>query len=328
MKYVIALTLAFTSVIALAQTSNVNLKKKKQVAAPSAKKISKPAASAVKQAPVTAPAAPVATSTAEVDNSTMGILKQRLQIRYFSELLGPNFKKWDDNQVDTDAKGNFSRSSSPTNMFNQVSFRWLVAENTRVAIEPRFTTQFGDRNELDKNDDKQVVVQEDHRIRIYKNYWNSENKIWSTTLSFGNRFPTSRASKDGNIIAQPEILHITSAQVTPSLNFSLWNQARYYWFEQKVDRERYRFYTSPSMTYTFNDTYSAYVQYEFEIQHNQPEGKRKYNYTVESLQDLYLGLNINLTQSFTVMPFIRTPTMKKFSDQTLHVGAWFMAALF
>lgn len=319
MKLVIALALALTSTFSLAQTSSVSVKKKKTTA------------------PAPAPTAPVAAtnvSTGSTDSPTMKILKDRLQVRYFAEFLGPQVSKWDDNQVDADDNGRYSRSNSPINMFNQFSIRWRVKDQNRLAFEPRFTTNFGDRNDLsaDGQNDQQVVVMEDFRIRYNMPYWTSSDKVFSTVLSVGNRFPTSRASKDANIVAQPEILHITNFQATPSLSFSLWNQFRYYWYESKVDRERYRLYTGPSVTYIMSDTFELFAMYEHEIQHNQPEGKRKYNYTKESLQDTYLGVNININPSFTIYPFIRLAQLKRweYEDQrdTAQIGAWLMGSIF
>jgi hypothetical protein len=317
MKLVIALALALTSSLSLAQSSSVKVKKKTTTApAPAAK----------------APMAATNVSTGSTDSATMKILKDRLQVRYFAEFLGPQANRWDDNQVDADDNGRFTKSSEPINMFNQFSIRWRVKDQNRLAIEPRFTTHFGDRNELGQNEDTQVVRMEDFRIRYNMPYWASADKVYSTVLSVGNRFPTSRASKDANIVAQPEFLHITNFQATPSLSFSLWNQLRYYWYESKVDRERYRFYTGPSMTYVFNDTFELFVMYEHELQHNQPEGKRAYNYTQESLQDTYMGVNININPSFTIYPFIRLAQLKRweYEDQrdTAQIGAWLMGSIF
>lgn len=328
MKTVIALALMLTSALALAQTSNVKVKKKATT------KTTAPVAAPKAAAPTTA--APVAAnvSTASTDSETMKILKDRLQVRYFGEFLGPQMNKWDDNQVDVDGKGRYSRSNAPINLFSQISIRWRTHDAYRIAIEPRFTTQFGDRGDLDADgqNDQAVNILEDFRIRYNMPYWASSDKVWSTVLSVGNRFPTSRASKDANIVAQPEILHITNFQATSSLNFSLWNQLRYYWYEEKVDSERYRLYTAPSMTYVFNDTFELFIMYEHEFQHRAAEGTRKYNYVKESLQDVYAGVNININPSFTIYPFIRMAQLKRWEweDQrdTAQIGAWLMGAIF
>lgn len=324
MKLVTVLALALSSSVAFAQTTP----KKSSTKLPA-----KPAAAASTPAVTT----PTNTSVATEESGTMKILKEKLQIRYFSEFLGPNVEKWDDNQVDVDGyggdgKGKYSRSSDPINLFNQFSFRWLVAPTTRFLVDARFTTQFGDRNGIAEGSDQQVIVQEDHRIGFNYGYWQSADKTWSTNILPRVRFATSEASQDANIILQPDFLHVLSFQATPSLNFSHWSTVRYYWFEQKVDQERYRWYNSFSTTYILNDTFEIYLQYEHELQHRAAEGARKYTYMKESLQDLYAGVNMNLTPSLTIMPFIRFAQLQRWGweDQreTMQIGAWIMGNIF
>lgn len=326
MKLVTVLALALSSSLALAQTSP----KKSSTKLPA-----KPAAAA--PAPAATTATPANTSVATEESGTMKILKEKLQIRYFAEFLGPNIEKWDDNQVDVDGyggdgKGKFARSTDPINMFNQFSFRWKVGAATRAFWDARFTTQFGDRNGIGEGSDKQVIVQEDQRIGLNYGYFASTDKVWTANFLPRVRLPTSEASQDANIVLQPDFLHVLSFQATPSLNFSLFSAVRYYWFEQKVDKERYRIYNSPSMTYVFNDTFELFLSYEHELQHNTAEGARKYTYAKESLQDVYAGMNINFTPSLTIMPFIRLAQLQRWGweDQreTMQLGAWIMGNIF
>lgn len=324
MKLVTVLALALSSSVALAQTAP----KKSTTKLPA-----KPAAAASTPAVST----PVNTSVATEESGTMKILKEKLQVRYFGEFLGPGIRKWEDNQIDVDGhggngKGKVERQSSPINLFNQFSFRWKVAPTTRAFWDARFTTQFGDRNEIGDGDDQQVVVQEDQRIGLNYGYYTSADKVWSASFLPRLRLPTSEASQDSNIILQPDLLHVTSFQATPALNFSLFNAIRYYWYEQKVDSERYRIYTSPSVTYVFNDTFELFVSYEHELQHREAEGDKSFFLLKESLQDVYAGVNINITPSLTVMPFLRLAQLQRlgWDDQqdTAQVGAWILGNIF
>ncbi len=291
------------------------------------KKAPKKATKSVSTAPVApAPAAPPK--------------PQFMQIRYFAELLGSSIDKLEDNQIWTgtgEIRGTRKapRQSDPLNLFNQFSFRFLVGENTRLYVEPRFFLQFGDRNDL-VNDakadgssvDAQVIQQLDHRIGFMSNYWTSADKKWSTTYRLGTRLPTDRASKNSNIVLQPEALHITNFTPNTKWSFGLWNQLRYYWYEEQVDNERWRLYTGPSMTYTINDIWSIFVMYEHELQHSAPEGKRHFLYGQESLQDVYAGVNYNINPSFTVYPFIRFSQVSRVDPETMQWGLWLMAALY
>lgn len=269
-------------------------------------------------------------STGEIsESSTMKLLREKLQVRYFAEFLGPNVVKWDENQVDVDGKGNYAKSDEPIGTFHQFSLRWKVADTTRIYVEPRFTTHFADRDELRAaGGDDSSVRMEDFRGGVMSNYWSSEDKIFSTTYRVGSRFSTSQASRESDITAQPEALHIFSWQPTAALNVSLWNQVRYYWYQAEVDNERWRLYTAPSVTYVLNDTFSVFVMYEHEQNHSAPEGKRNYFHSVNTLQDVYAGVNINVNPSLTIYPFVRMAQLKKLNDETLQVGAWIMGAIF
>ena len=278
------------------------------------------------------------TSSSSVGNTTTGdvskssfrkTLDEHLQVRYFAEFLGPNVKRFDVKYVDVDSKGNYSAAEDPIGTFHQFSVRWKTGNSARVFVEPRFTTHFGDRAQLQAADKESGAIRmEDFRAGVMDNYWSSEGKVWSTTYRLGNRFPTSEASRDSNITAQPEGLHILSWTPNKEWNVSLWNQLRYYWYETQVDNERWRLYTGPSVTYTFNDTYSAFVMYEHEQQHSASEGKRSYLHSVNTLQDIYAGVNINITPSLTVYPFVRMAQLRKFNDETMQIGAWVMGAIF
>lgn len=282
--------------------------------------------------PIAAPAATPATQNISVgsaqESRPMKYLAEHLQVRYFSEFLGPNVVKWDDNQVDVDTKGNYAKSSEPIGMFHQFSFRWKIASETRIFAEPRFTTHFGDRNEISAGDDQHAFRMEDFRAGVMSKYWVDGSGRWSTTVRAGARLPTSQASRDAQIVAQPEMLHITSFQANSRFNVSLWNQIRYYAYESSVDEERWRLYTGPSVTYAFNDSYELFVMYESELQHRAPAGKRDYFHARDILQDVYAGVNININPSLTVYPFIRTAQLRKFNDETMQIGAWVMGAVF
>ena len=308
---------------ALAQTARRPKRQGARKAAPTAKpRVLRTAP--VSTAPATAAPAPAAPP-------------QFLQIRYFGEYAGSNLYRWDDTLVDVDGKRNYSDSigSDPLQWFHQFSFRFLVADNIRLFVEPRFVTQFGGRNEMGAEEDQQFIQQLDHRFGLMSNYWASADGVWSTTYRLGTRLPTSRGDKNAQHILQPEALHITNLTISPQLSFGLWNQIRYYWYEQNVDAERWRLYTGPSMTYTIDDIWSVFVMYEHEYQHrsrggNTGNGRRRRNFFngEEILQDVYAGVNYNINPSLTFYPFIRFAQVSKWDTQTMQAGFWLMGAIY
>ncbi len=329
--FVLIFVVAALTSSALAQT---NRRQKRQAAKPVA-------------APVTA--APVSTAPAATPAPAPAAPPQFLQIRYFGEFLGSNLYRWDDKLTDVDgkrntnSKRNYFDGADPTQWFHQFSFRMLVADNVRLIIEPRFITQVGGRNKMGGADDKQLVQQADHRVGFLSNYWNSDDKVWSTTYRLSARLPTSRADKNSGHILQFDPTHITSYKLSEKVSFGLYNTYRYYWYESSKDAQRWRLYTSPSVTYTIDDVWSIFVSYEHEYSHRSnasaptnnatgenvgSERRRSFFNAHETLQDVYAGVNYNINPSLTFYPFIRFAQVSKWDTQTMQAGFWLMGAIY
>lgn len=330
--WAVALLVATSITSAEAQTAkrkNSQTRPTARRTAPAARKTAPARAQSVKAKQTTAPVSPVIPSTAAP--TTPVAAPQFLQIRYFGEFLGSNLYRWDDTLTDVDAKRDYSAGTDPLQWFHQFSFRFMLADNMRLWIEPRFITQHGGRNKMGADEDKQSIQQLDHRVRLQSNYWTSEDKMWSTTIIAGTRLPTDRGSKNARIILQPEALHITGLTLNETWSFGLWNQVRYYWYETALDDERWRLYTGPSVTYTIDDIWSVFVMYEHEMTHRSRAGagnRRGFWSMEETLQDVYAGVNYNINPSLTFYPFIRFAQVSKWDTQTQQVGFWLMGAIY
>lgn len=262
----------------------------------------------------------------KVDNSWSATVVKKLRINYFSELLGPGFDSQDGNIPDVDGKGNAVDNPEPTQLWNQISIGWHVTDNWRLIFNPRFTAQIGNRDDLPT--DNSVLRTEDFLAGIQGTLWKSG--AWSVWVRPAYRLPTSRASRDSNWNGQVEWLHIIDRAPGTDTKWGvgMWTLARAYVPTDETTSERWRLYNAPYVTYTINDKWRAEVFYENEIQHNQPRGKRDYNYSRNTLQSGMTGVTYTISPSLSIFPFIRYYTVRKLDPSTMGLGAWIQAALF
>lgn len=261
-----------------------------------------------------------------LDQSWTKLVKEKLRINYFSEFLGPGFESETGNIPDVDSKGNAVENTEPAQLWNQISIGWNVTEQWRLIFNPRFTLQVGQRDDLPSDDG--VLRTEDFLVGFQGTLWS--NGPWSVWIRPGYRLPTSRFTRDANWNGEVEWLHIIDRAPGTDTKWGVgvWTQARFYVPTEDSTNERWRLYNAPYVTYTINDKWRAEVFYENTIQHNELRGKRDYNYARNSMQSAMTGVTYNINPSLSVFPFIRYYTVRKFSADTMGLGAWISAALF
>lgn len=261
-----------------------------------------------------------------VDMTWAETVKKKLRINYFSEYLGPGFESRDGNIPDVDSKGNAVDNPEPAQFWNQISIGWNVTEQWRLIFNPRFTLQVGNRDDLPSDDG--ILRTEDFLVGFQGTLWSSGP--WSVWIRPGYRLPTSRFTRDANWNGEAEWLHIIDRAPEKDMKWGvgMWTQIRMYVPTEDTTNERWRIYNAPYVTYTFNDKWRAEVFYENTIQHNELRGKRDYNYARNTMQSAMTGVTYNINPSLSVFPFIRYYTVRKFSADTMGLGAWISAALF
>ena len=260
------------------------------------------------------------------DDNVKKVLRERLRIGYFSEFLGPALNNGEGTYPDVDGKGNFVRGSEPIQLWNQVSFGWQVNKTWRAIVNPRFTTQLGDRSRL--AEDNGVLRTEDFLVGAQGTIWQSGP--WSLWVRPAYRLPTSRATRDANWNGQVEWLHIIDRAPGTDTKWGvgMWTMYRHYVPSAETTNERWRLYAAPYVTYTFNDKWRWEGYYENEIQHNEAFGKRDLNYARRTLQSGFTGFTYTISPSLSVFPFVRMYTVRKFDADTMGFGAWIIASLF
>jgi hypothetical protein len=261
----------------------------------------------------------------DADQSWSKTVYDKLRINYFSEYLGPNLARINDEQPDVDAKGNYADTPEPAQLWNQVSFNWKLNDTWSLIINPRFTLQLGSTIDLPSDDG--LFRTEDFLVGAQGTIW--KNGPWSIWARPGYRLPTSRGTRDANWNGQVEWLHIldwTSPET--KWNFGAWNMYRFYVPTEESTNERWRIYFAPYVTYTLNSKWRLEAFYENEIQHNEEIGAKNYNYAVRTLQSAMTGVTYTISPSLSVFPFLRYYTVRKFDAETIGFGAWIIARLF
>jgi hypothetical protein len=264
--------------------------------------------------------------TEKQESNFQKLVKDHLKIGYFSELLGPALTNEEGTYPDVDSKGNYVQGKEPIQLWNQVSFGWKLDSTWRAIFNPRFTTQFGDRSRLMQNDG--ILRTEDFLVGAQGTIWKSGQ--WSLWVRPAYRLPTSRATIDANWNGQAEWLHILDRApgTDTKWGMGMWTMYRHYVPSSESTNERWRLYVAPYLTYTINDKIRLEGYYENEIQHNQEIGYKDLNYSQRTLQSAFTGFTYTFSPKFSVFPFIRMYSVRKFDTDTMGVGAWFIATLF
>jgi hypothetical protein len=272
---------------------------------------------------------PSNTSTSNLGSKTWEFIKAKVQVKYFSETMGPSITKGGDRQVEWDSKQNYQKGQDPISVFNQVSVNYAINKKWTFVAQPRFTYRFGDTEGYEKNQDKGPFQMEDTRTAVQGAYWTNADESMSLFVRAGVRLPTDRNSQNANVYLQPDVANFFDWTINKNWAVFVWQSYRTYLYHSSSSQERWRFYNAPGFTYSWNDKWQFVAFYENEIVHNQPQpGKRKYNYAVSNYEDIYMGPQYVASKSLTLYPFLRPSQLDKPSIETTAVGLWVMARLF
>jgi len=269
------------------------------------------------------------TSSTNLGSKTWELIKSKTKVRYFSETMGPSITKGGDRQVEWDEKKNYVKGQDPIGTFNQISLNWKLNDNWDYVVQPRFTYRFGDTEGYDKGQDKGPFQLEDTRTAIQGVYWSSSDQSMTLFLRAGVRLPTDRNNQIAQVAYQPDIANFFDWTINKNWAVFFWQSFRSYVYHSSSSQERWRLYSAPGFTYSFNDKWQFVAFYENEISHNIPKaGSKKWNYAVSNYEDIYMGPQYVVGPSLTLYPFLRPSQLDRPSLETTAVGLWVMAKAF
>lgn len=263
------------------------------------------------------------TSSTELSSLSWGKIKERFRISYFSETLGPSIKKWDDNEIEDDGR----KKREPMTMYHSFNVRYSLTEKFNLFLSPRVSTVIGDRNDLRKNSDPHVVVMDDWQFGIFYTFYKTP------TFQYNNRFthraPFSTKSRNENIDSQIEWQHDFTWMPRPEWRIILWNNYRYYAFNEDATEERYRINFTTLINYQINDKFNAQMMHEWDMQHRNTNDSSSPKHRDPLFLKRYknyfsYGMGYSPVPSLTIIPFLRILDERNIRNETTMVGLWIL----
>jgi len=268
-------------------------------------------------------------STSNFGSKTWEMIRSKLQVKYFSETMGPSITKGGDRQVEWDKKKNYTQGQDPISVFNQVSINWAINDKWTYVFQPRFTYRIGDTNGYADNQDRGPFQMEDTRTAVQGVYWSNADESMTLFVRAGARLPTDQNGQNANTYLQPDVSNFFDWTINKKWAVFVWQSFRTYLYHSSSTQERWRFYNAPGFTYTINDKWQFVAFYENEISHNIPKsGVRKLNYAVSNYEDIYFGPQYVVSKTLTLYPFLRPSQLNKPGLDTTAAGLWVMAKVF
>lgn len=275
--------------------------------------------------------APVNTSFGQSSIFSLESLKTQFKINYFSETVGPSIKKWDDNEVYyNDSTQTYSKSRTPMTMYHSFNVRYLYSDQLNIFMSPRFSTVFGDRNDLKSTQEQRNIYSDDWQFGIFYTLIKNKNFQYNNRLT--HRAPISKNSQDENIISQVEWQHDLTYAFTPSLRGILWNNYRYYVYNENSTIERYRINFTGLLNYTLNDTWNVQFMNDFDLQHrgdkdvNSPKHRKFFNMK-RNRNYMSFGVGYTPIRNLTFIPYVRILDERNIRNETTTLGLWILGKL-
>lgn len=250
------------------------------------------------------------TATTETVSKTEVIVKKtpfekfsdRLKIGYFGAYQGSSLGQWDYSALDE--KGAKTKDYAH-NLWNQVSFNYNFGWKMNFVINPRFVINTGSTRYHAAND-KGLVSMVDTLVGIQGVVLSSADKKFNLWTRPGIRLPNSRSSRAGDITMQPEALSLASYDFNPKWQLGLYNQVRWWVYEQRYNSTRYRIYNAPYLQYAITDKDKVAIWYENYIENRR--NRQSFNKQKHRMEDYWNNAMVSyardITPKINFMPFI------------------------
>lgn len=271
------------------------------------------------QSTAKAPAAPV--SQATISSFSLEGIKARTRIDYFSETLGFNINRIDDNEIEDDG----AKKREPVAMYHSFNLRFKTFGDLSLFMSPRFVTVIGDRNDIRANADPHVIMMDDWQFGLYYTMLKTPTFNYAQLLT--HREPYSTKSRNENIESQVEWTHQVSWVFAPAFRLLHWTNFRYYDYNEQAIEERHRVNVQNIVNYTIDDKWNAQIAYELDMQHRNRKDEdhpkhRDTNFMKRYRSYTSIGIGYTPTPSLTLIPFIRTLDERNIRNETTVVGLW------
>ncbi len=268
----------------------------------------------------------------------------RLKIGYFGVVSSPTFYDmergdWDNAAISPSWGGDDSSKNGPkknqdtwpTNLWNQVNFRYNYGGKMDFVFAPRFMIPLAHSADMKKPEDRSLIEIEDFLVGFQGVPFSSEDKKFNLWLRPALRLPTSRASRQSGNAGFGTTSHQLELAFNPTYDFNttwqvgIFGQFRQWTFENRYNWSRFRFYTAPYIQYTINDSTRIVTYYQSMIENNKrwKSVNGKNPVFKDYYQDVMIGVNKHITKKFNIYPYIGIFVDDvPLSNKSAYLGAW------
>ncbi len=334
---------ALVSFSAMGQTNRARRVQQKPVT------VGKPAAGPT-AAPTTQTTTQSVATTAATDKSAFQKFYDRLSIGYFGVFTSPTLGNWNNkNAAISPALGDARLDGTdPTetgrcrkncdtyamNLWNQVNFGYDFGWIMKFVFIPRATIYLANPGDMNRQvgEDRAAIGLEDFLVGFAGTVITSEDKKFNWFMRPAMRLPTSHFSRHynsgafGDITHQLELAHFITYDPTPQLQFGLQLQQRVWIYEDRYNMSRFRFYTSPYVSYAVTEKTKVQAYFQSMIENNkrwESIGDRKKPSFRDIYQDVMVGASHDITPTVNVMPYLGLFVNDiPLSTRSAYLGAW------
>ncbi len=328
---------ALISVSAFGQTNRPRRVKQNKPA--TARQTVKPAAKPA-AAPTTQTSSQSVAGASTAEKSAFDRFYERLSIGYFGVFTSPTLENWDSRNGATSPEfgdtGKGCRKNCDTyamNLWNQVNFAYDFGWIMKFVFIPRATIHFHNPKDMDRSagEDRATIGLEDFLVGIAGTIVTSEDKKFNWFMRPALRLPTSHFSRNntnptfGDITHQPEITSFITYDPNPQWQYGIILQQRMWVYEDRYNHSRFRFYTSPYISYAATEKTKVQLYYQNMWENNKRwksvNGKNPVFKDV--YQDVMLAVGHDVTPKVNVMPYIGYFVNDiPLSMRSAYLGAW------
>lgn len=271
--------------------------------------------------------------SAENNKTSFDKFSERLSINYFGVLTSPPLEDWDTNNaaISPEFSGNCKNCDSYSlNLWSQVNFAYNFGAKFKFNLIPRWTTFFDTPSDQGQGE-RGFFMPEDALVAFSGVFLSSTDKKFNWWMRPGVRLTTSRFSRTyesgtwGTMTHQLEWLHSFTYDFTPQFQIGLLAQQRMWVYDDRYNTSRMRYFTSPFVSFTINDTTKIQAYYENMIENNRRwKSINNKEPTYRNVwQNAYVGVSKDITPKLNFFPWVSAFVNDvPFSGRSFWAGAW------
>lgn len=278
--------------------------------------------------------------------STFDSFYERLKIGWFGVVTTPHLDdiekgQWR-NAATSPQYGNAPKGEQknhdtwPTNVWNQISFRYRFGGKMDFVFNPRFMVPLAGPRDMTAPEHRALIMLDDFFVGFQGVVYTSTDSKFNLFMRTGLRLPVSRASRNSTqgsagagtsqtLSNQAEVVYNVTYDFTKKWQLGIFGQFRQWVVEDQFGFDRFRIYTAPYVQYTLDDVSRVAVYYEniMETDRRSKPADDRDPVFKNKWQNIFVGYNRDYTAKFNAMPYVGVfVNDKPITDKSVWFGAW------